>query len=108
SDSPLGPFKPIGKIPLPPGLPSQIDPMLFSDDDGRLYYYWGCTPTDGIYVVELDADNPTRLLGKPPATGMKTRTRDGLRARGCSSGTVRITSRTAPAALRTARTRWVA
>ncbi len=65
SDSPLGPFKPIGKIPLPPGLPSQIDPMLFSDDDGRLYYYWGCTPTDGIYVVELDPDNPTRLLGKP-------------------------------------------
>ena len=65
SDSPLGPFKPIGMIPLPPGLPSQIDPMLFSDDDGRLYYYWGCTPTDGIYVVELDPDNPTRLLGKP-------------------------------------------
>src|ERR1017187_2310820 len=32
SDSPLGPFKPIGKIPLPPSLPSQIDPMLFSDD----------------------------------------------------------------------------
>ena len=65
SDSPLGPFKPIGRIALPPGLPSQTDPMLFSDDDGRLYYYWGCTPTDGIYVVELDADNPTRLLGKP-------------------------------------------
>ena len=34
SDSPLGPFKPIGKIPLPPGLPSQIDPMLFSDAGG--------------------------------------------------------------------------
>jgi hypothetical protein len=65
SQSPLGPFTPIGKIPLPAGLPSQTDPMLFSDDDGRLYYYWGCTPTDGIYVVELDADNPTRLVGKP-------------------------------------------
>ena len=39
--------------------------MLFSDDGGRLYYYRGCTPTDGIYVVELDPDNPTRLLGKP-------------------------------------------
>lgn len=65
SDSPLGPFKAIGPIRLPGGLPAQIDPMLFSDDDGRLYYYWGCTPTDGIYVVELDADNPTSLLGKP-------------------------------------------
>ena len=64
SQSPLGPFTPIGKIPLPAGLPSQTDPMLFSDD-GHLYYYWGCTPTDGIYGVELDADNPTRLLGKP-------------------------------------------
>ena len=65
SPSPLGPFTPIGKIPLPAGLPIQTDPMLFSDDDGRLYYYWGCTPTDGIYGVELDAGNPTRLLGKP-------------------------------------------
>jgi hypothetical protein len=64
ADSPLGPFRPLGKIPLSPGLPPQIDPMLFSDD-GRLYYYWGCTPTDGIYVVELDPDNPPRLLGKP-------------------------------------------
>ena len=64
AQSPLGPFTPIGKIPLPAGLPSQTDPMLFSDD-GHLYYYWGCTPTDGIYGVELDADNPTRLLGKP-------------------------------------------
>lgn len=65
SESPLGPFTPIGMIPIPAGLPSQTDPMLFSDDDGRLYYYWGCTPTDGIYGVELDAGNPTRLLGKP-------------------------------------------
>lgn len=65
SASPLGPFEPIGKIDLPSGLPSQTDPMLFSDDDGRLYYYWGCTPSDGIYGVELDADQPTHILGKP-------------------------------------------
>jgi xylan 1,4-beta-xylosidase len=65
SDSPLGPFTAIGMIPIPAGLPAQTDPMLFSDDDGRLYYYWGCTPNDGIYGVELDADNPTRLVGKP-------------------------------------------
>jgi xylan 1,4-beta-xylosidase len=34
--------------------------MLFSDDDWRLFYYWGCTPTQGIFGVELDADDPTR------------------------------------------------
>jgi xylan 1,4-beta-xylosidase len=65
SDSPLGPFTPLGPIPLPAGLPPQIDPMLFSDDDGRLYYYWGCTPSDGIYGVELDPENCTRPIGTP-------------------------------------------
>jgi len=65
ADAPLGPFKEIGKITYPRGVPSQIDPMLFSDDDGRLYYYWGCTPTQGIYAVELDKDNPTRMIGMP-------------------------------------------
>src|SRR3954471_442092 len=65
ADSPLGPFKEVGPIKLPKGVPGQIDPMLFSDDDGRLYYFWGCTPTQGIYGVELDADNPTKVIGKP-------------------------------------------
>jgi hypothetical protein len=65
SDSPLGPFREIGPIKLPAGVPGQIDPMLFSDDDGRLFYYWGCTPTEGIFGVELDADDPTRVVGKP-------------------------------------------
>ena len=65
ADSPLGPFKEIGRIKLPAGVPGQIDPMLFSDDDGRLFYYWGCTPTEGIFGVELDADDPTRVIGKP-------------------------------------------
>ncbi len=65
ADAPLGPFKEVGPIKLPEGLPAQIDPMLFSDDDGRLFYYWGCTPTQGIFGVELDADDPTRAIGKP-------------------------------------------
>ncbi len=65
SDSPLGPFIELGKITVPQGLPNQTDPMLFSDDDGRLYYYWGCTAVGGIYGVELDADNPTRIAGTP-------------------------------------------
>src|SRR5689334_1155019 len=33
ADSPLGPFQPIGQISLPSGLPTQIDPMVFSVDD---------------------------------------------------------------------------
>jgi hypothetical protein len=70
SDSPLGPFQPIGRLPLPQKIgdavvPELIDPMLFSDDDGRLYLYWGCTPTNGIWVVELDATHPTQLVSEP-------------------------------------------
>ncbi len=30
------------------------DPDLFCDDDGRVYFYWGCTNTDPIYGVEMD------------------------------------------------------
>jgi xylan 1,4-beta-xylosidase len=64
--TPLGPFTSIGKLVLPavPGLPVPIDPMLFSDE-GRLFYYWGCTPNSGIWGVELDPANPTRPLGAP-------------------------------------------
>ncbi len=40
ADAPLGPFKGIGPIKLPKGVPGQIDPMLFSDES-RLFYYWG-------------------------------------------------------------------
>jgi hypothetical protein len=65
ADSPLGEFKEIGPIMLPPGLPAQTDPMFFSDDDGRLFYYWGCSRTNGIWAVELDADNPTKMSGQP-------------------------------------------
>lgn len=65
--TPLGPFEPIGKLAMPAvaGLPGQTDPMLFSDDDGRLFYYWGCTPRSGIWGVELDPENPTRVIGEP-------------------------------------------
>lgn len=66
SDSPLGPFVSLGRIILPQqtGLPNQGDPMLFSDG-GRLFYYWGCTANSGIWGVELDAANPTHLVGEP-------------------------------------------
>ncbi len=67
SKSPLGPFVEIGKIELTRegGLPDFIDPMLFSDSDGKLFYYWGCSPTGGIWGVELDADEVTKVIGKP-------------------------------------------
>ncbi len=65
--SPLGPFEPIGAIALPkdPRLPTTGDPMLFADEDGRLFFYWGCTPNSGIWGVELDANDPTRVIGEP-------------------------------------------
>ncbi len=30
------------------------DPNLFRDDDGRVYFYWGCSSMEPIYGVELD------------------------------------------------------
>lgn len=37
-----------------PGTFSFWDPNLFVDDDGRLYFYWGCSNIEPIYGVELD------------------------------------------------------
>ena len=39
-----------------PGSFSFWDPNLFVDDDGRVYFYWGCTNTDPIYGTELDPE----------------------------------------------------
>jgi len=43
-----------------------IDPDLFVDDDGRLFFYYGCSNVNPIYGVELDTKtfNP---IGKPIA-----------------------------------------
>lgn len=32
------------------------DPALFRDDDGRVYFYWGCSNMEPIYGVELDPE----------------------------------------------------
>lgn len=32
------------------------DPNLFRDDDGRVYFYWGCSNVTPIYGVELDPE----------------------------------------------------
>ena len=71
SRSPEGPFVRLGHLDLPQGkvngepIPPFWDPCFFSDDDGRLYLYWGCTPTNGIWGCELDADNPLKVVSAP-------------------------------------------
>ncbi len=37
------------------------DPNLFIDDDGRVYFYWGCSNETPVYGVELD---PETMLPK--------------------------------------------
>jgi len=40
------------------------DPMLFHDDDGRVYYYWGCSDRDPIWAIELDRTNNLNPIGE--------------------------------------------
>lgn len=40
------------------------DPNLFIDDDGRIYFYWGCSNETPIYGVELSAED-MRPKGDP-------------------------------------------
>lgn len=64
SDSPLGPFHERGRFLRPNGEEYACgDPMLFSDEDGRLYLYGGCG--GGITGAELDAADPRRMLTDP-------------------------------------------
>ena len=46
-------------------MPGFTNPMLFSDDDGRLFFYWGCTQSGGIWGAELNATNPASVLTTP-------------------------------------------
>lgn len=67
SDSPLGPFKEIGAVVTPGGEKPRSgwnDPMLFADEDDRLYAYWGLG-SPGIFAAELDPDQPNRMLTEP-------------------------------------------
>ena len=68
ADSVEGPYKPMGRIARPKVNGKEMsydDPMLFSDDDGRLYVYFGCSPRGGIWGIELDSDNPLAFIGEP-------------------------------------------
>ena len=52
------------------------DPNLFADDEGRVYFYWGCSNQAPIYGVELDpetmqpiGEKRELLFGDPYAIG---------------------------------------
>lgn len=40
------------------------DPHMFLDDDGRLYFYWGCSNTTPIWGVELDRETMRPMADK--------------------------------------------
>lgn len=65
ADSPLGPFRELGMFRLLDGTQIRVnDPMLFADDDDRLYLYWGLSDP-GIFGAELSAADPTQLICEP-------------------------------------------
>lgn len=58
---PLGPFKTLGAPKDKNGqiIEDFLDPALFTDDDGRVYLYWGYAPVGGgIYGMEVDPERP--------------------------------------------------
>lgn len=65
-----GPFERI------PGTFDFWDPNLFFDDDGKLYFYWGCNNVTPIWGVELDpetmipkAERKELIYGQPEKIG---------------------------------------
>lgn len=59
---PSGPWDYIGDFKDEKGNTVKLfDPMVFVDDDKRLYLYYSGRRTDGIYGVELSAQDPTRF-----------------------------------------------
>lgn len=63
AENPCGPFREIGIPRDQTGRELRVrDPMLFADEDSRLYLYWGLGP-DGIYGIELNAQRPAEGIG---------------------------------------------
>ena len=48
SDRPEGPFKVVGQLPV-----GGIDPAIFIDDDGSVYYYWGQLFSHGVMMDDM-------------------------------------------------------
>ncbi|MCU7552207.1 family 43 glycosylhydrolase [Chitinophagaceae bacterium LB-8] len=44
---------------------SMTDPALFKDDDGRVYFYYGCSSKDPIMGIELDPKRRLDTIGSP-------------------------------------------
>jgi len=75
SQNPLGPFEFYGDFMDAKGQRLErgscegcnnggvFDPMIFVDDDGRVYLYYAGRSVNGIYGVELDRENLTKILG---------------------------------------------
>lgn len=64
SDNPVGPWRCIGEWTLPDGRGLRCgDVMIFADDDGRAYLYFGLGQL--IAGAELDPAQPNRLLTMP-------------------------------------------
>lgn len=45
------------------------DPHTFCDDDGKIYFYWGCTNNQPIWGVEMDPNTMTPKRKKVPLVG---------------------------------------
>ena len=43
-----------------PGYMDYWDPNLFQDDEGRLYFYWGCANATPIWLSLIHISEPTR------------------------------------------------
>ncbi|HEY0868214.1 MAG TPA: family 43 glycosylhydrolase [Fimbriimonas sp.] len=65
SDNPLGPFRELGEMTDHDGKAFRwVDPMLFRDDDGQVYAYWG-SGAPGIYGAEVDPHQPNQITTPP-------------------------------------------
>ena len=66
SRDPIGPWEDIGDFKDEKGRTIKLfDPMVFVDDDGRVYMYYAGKSIAGIYGVELDTDELTRFKAAP-------------------------------------------
>jgi arabinoxylan arabinofuranohydrolase len=72
SKVPQGPFTDLG--PLLPADKTGIDPSVFVDDDGKVYYFWGQISLNG---GELDLEN-RRLVDSTVTRNIITDVKDGF------------------------------
>lgn len=79
SDSPTGPFKDaLGKPLISTGTWDNIDPTVFTDDDGQAYLYWG---NSKLFYVKLNKDM-TSYQGKITEIPQSVEAFGGLRRPG--------------------------